>query len=80
LGSGNTPSRNKVRRHNVDEFSGGNDLGLLPELRKMPLVAGYQVVRTYGVSTFEEFVVIGIFRDLKFTRRGNATRMVLYQR
>src|SRR5712671_5831556 len=75
---GNT-SRDKVRSHDADEFAGRDYLGLLPELWKMPLVAGYQIVDAGCVRAFQELVVVWILRNLKLTRGVNELRVVLYE-
>src|SRR5882724_4376112 len=63
--------REKVRGYDADEFAGCDYLGLLPELWKMALVAGDQIVGASGVGTFQELVVVGIARYLERTRRDN---------
>src|SRR5258705_8556300 len=68
--------RDKVRGYDADEFAGRDYLGLLPELWKMALVAGDQVVGTGNVGAFQEFVVGGILCYLKRTRRADELRMV----
>src|SRR6266478_3204157 len=71
--------REEVRGYDADEFAGGDYFGLLPELWKMALVAGYQVVSAGSVSTFQELVVVRILCDLKRTRRFGELCMVLYE-
>src|SRR5216684_3740299 len=51
-------SRNQMRRHDADELARCDHLGALPELREMPLVAGYQIVGTGRTSTFQEFIIV----------------------
>src|SRR5882762_748351 len=74
-----TTSQDKVRSNDADELAGRDHLGLLPELWKMPLVAGYQVVDASRVGAFQELVVVGILRNLERTRGVNELRMVLYE-
>jgi hypothetical protein len=47
------------------KVAGCNHLGLLPELRKMPLVAGHQVVGTGSIGALQKLVVAGVLRDLE---------------
>jgi len=63
--------RDEVRGYDADEFAGCDYLGLLPELWKMALVGGDQIVGAGGVGTFQELVVVGIARYLERTRRDN---------
>jgi hypothetical protein len=77
--SGSSASGHEVRCDDADEFAGSDYFGLLPELWKMSLVSGYQVVGPRGVGAFKKFVVVRIFRDLERTRSGNDLRMVLYE-
>ncbi len=62
-----------MRPDDADEFAGGDDFGFLPELWKMALITGDQVVRPGGVSAFEENVIGGVGRDLK--RAGGRDEM-----
>jgi hypothetical protein len=41
----------------TDEFTGRNDFGLLPELRKMPAIACNKVIGTGLVSAFKKDIV-----------------------
>jgi hypothetical protein len=52
-------SGDEVGRDYGDEFAGGNYFGLLPELGKMALVAGYHVVGPGG-GALDELVVAGL--------------------
>jgi hypothetical protein len=61
--------RDEMRGYDADEFAGSDYLGRLPELWKMPLVAGDQVVGAGGVGAFQELVVVGIPRDLERPHR-----------
>ena len=54
-----------MRSDDADEFAGSDDFGFLPELWKMALIAGDQVVRAGGIGAFEEYVIGGVGRDLK---------------
>lgn len=49
----------------------------LPELRKMPLVAGHQVVSARGVGAFQKFVVVRVARHLERSRGPDAAGMAL---
>src|ERR1035437_2265717 len=51
-----TPSRDQMRCHDADELSRRDHLGLLPELREMPLVAGHQVIGAGGIGALQELV------------------------
>ena len=74
-----TTSRDEVRGYDADEFAGRDYLGLFPELWKMPLVAGYQVIYAGRVRAFQELVVVGIPCNLECTRGVNEQGMVLYE-
>jgi len=58
------PSIEKVRSNDVKKFSGADDLGTLPELRKMSLVARNQVISPGGIGAFNKDIVCGIGTDL----------------
>jgi len=73
-----TTSQDEVRGHDADEFARRDYLGLLPELWKMPLVAGYQIVDASRVRAFQELVVVGILRNMERARGVNELRTVLY--
>jgi len=60
-----------MRRSQTDKLKRVNDLRLLPEHRKKPLISGNEVVRAGRVGTLQEAVVIGIAADLKTMRRRN---------
>src|SRR5258708_18390222 len=64
-GERSNASGHQVRGDDIDELAGRDDLGFLPELGKMALVAGYEVVGTGGIGTFEEDIVAGVGGDLK---------------
>ena len=49
-----------MRCRKTDEFTSRNDFGLLPELRKMPAIAGNQVIGTGFVSAFKKDFVIRV--------------------
>src|ERR1700675_3485333 len=76
---GSTRLMDKVRSDDVDEFAGRDYLGLLPELWKMPLVAGYQIVDAGRFRAFQELVVVGIFRNLERALGVNDLSVVLYK-
>lgn len=69
----------RVRGNDADEFAGRDYLRILPELWKMPCVAGDQVVGAGGVGAFEEAVVVAIRRNVERTRRVNQLRAVPYE-
>ena len=48
--------------HDADKFARGYDFGLLPELRKMPVVAGDQIIGAGRIGAFEKDVVVGVAR------------------
>ena len=62
-----------MRSHDVDELARRDNLGSLPELWEMSLVAGHQIVRASRVATFQEFIIVGVFCDLQ--RSANSDRM-----
>ena len=65
-----------MRPDDADEFAGGDDFGFLPELWKMALIAGDQVVRAGGIGALEENVIGGVGRDLKRGGRRDETSPV----
>ncbi len=65
--------------YDADELAGRDHLGLLPELRKMPLVAGYQVVGTGSIGALQKLVVARVLRDLEGMRWPDEMRTVLYE-
>lgn len=54
-----------MRRNQANEFSGCYDFGFLPESRKVPRIAGHQIVCSGSIGTFQEYVVIGVVCDFK---------------
>ena len=60
-------------RHDVDELPRCDNLGSLPELWEMSLVAGHQIVRASRVGTFQEFVIARVICGLQ--RSANSDRM-----
>lgn len=54
-----------------------NDLGFLPESRKMPQIARDQVVRSGSISAFQEHIVVGVAGHFKAARRRHGVAMVL---
>src|ERR1035437_9405796 len=72
-----TSSRDQMRRHDADEVARCDRLGLLPELREMPLVAGHQVIGAGGIGALQELVVAGVLRGVQRARRLDNLRMVL---
>jgi len=65
-----------MRGHDVDELARRDNLGRLPELREMSLVAGHQIVRASRVGTFQEFIIVGIFCDLQLSANSDRMRTV----
>ncbi len=57
-----------MRGDDIDELAGRDDLSFLPELGKMALVAGDEIVGTGGIGAFEEDIVAGVGSDLKGLR------------
>jgi hypothetical protein len=58
-------SRRQMRCCEADELPGGDDFGLLPELRKMLLIAGNEVVSTGFVSAFQKYIVVRVARHFQ---------------
>jgi hypothetical protein len=46
-----------MRSYNTQELTRSDDLGILPELWEVALVAGHQVLCTSGVGTLQESVI-----------------------
>ena len=46
-----------MRRRKTDKLPWGYDFCLLPEPRKVFLIAGHQIVRTRSVRTFHKYIV-----------------------
>lgn len=61
----------EVRRGQADEFTSRDDLGLFPELRKMPAISRDQVIRTGSGGIFQKKVVVGIAVHVQAGRRGD---------
>jgi hypothetical protein len=55
----------QMRPDDADQFAGADDFGFLPELWKVALIAGDQVIRASGVGAFKENIIGGVGRDLK---------------
>ena len=68
-----SPSPKKMRSDDTEKLARADDLGVLPELWEMALIAGDQVVRAGGIGAFEENVIGGVGRDLK--RAGRRDEM-----
>jgi len=66
-----------MRRDQANELSGCDDLGVLPEYRKVLFVARDQVIRARGIGTFQKYVVIGIACDVKAPRCGHKVTALL---
>jgi hypothetical protein len=65
-----------MRGHDVDELPRCNNLGSLPELWEVPLIASHQIVRASRVSTFQEFIIVGVFCDLQWSPNSGGMRTV----
>jgi hypothetical protein len=63
----------------ADKLARTDDLRLLPELRKIPQVAGYEVIGTRGIGAFHEDIVVGIAGNLQRPRRRYELGPVLYE-
>lgn len=63
----------------AEEFTGTDDLGVLPELGKMPLISRHQVVGACPIGAFNEHVVPRVGGDLTETRGCHHVSMVLDQ-
>jgi hypothetical protein len=61
-------SANQMGSDHAEEFTGTDDLGVLPEFGKMSLVSRHQVVGTCSIGTFNEHVVRWVGGDLIKTR------------
>ena len=57
-----------MRGDDIDELAARDDFGFLPELGKMALVAGDEIVGAGSIGAFEEDIVAGIGSDLKGLR------------
>jgi hypothetical protein len=68
-----------MRRYQVDQLAGRDNLRLFPKLREVPLVAGNQVIGTPGIGTFDEYVVARVGRDLKRAGRFHEISPLLDQ-
>jgi hypothetical protein len=64
-------SRDEMRGYDVDELARRDNLGTLPELREMSLVAGHQIVRASRVRTFQKLIIVGIFRHIQRSAYSN---------
>jgi hypothetical protein len=56
-----------------------DDLGFLPELWEMLLIAGNEVVRACSVGTFDEHIVVRVAGHFKAPRWGNDMAVTLDQ-
>ena len=68
-----------MRRGKSNEFSGRDDLGLLPESREMLLIAGDQIVRAGSIGTFKEHIVVGVACDIQPAGRNDGKAVVFYE-
>ena len=60
-----------MRRNQGNEFTGRDDLRILPERRKVLPIAGDEKVGASRVRTLNEDVVVRIARHIKPARRSN---------
>src|SRR5260370_37135723 len=65
-----------MRRSQADKLPCRYDLGFLPESRRMPLIAGNQVVRARRIGAFEKHIVIRVSADFKAARRADNITVV----
>jgi hypothetical protein len=63
--------------YDTQEFAGGDDLGVLPELGEMALITRHEVVCTCGIRKFNEHVVCRVRSDLNQTRGFHDASIVL---
>ena len=63
----------------AEEFTGTDDLGVLPERGEMPLVSRHQVVGACSIGTFNEHVVRWVGGDLTEVRGAYHVSVVLDQ-
>src|SRR5260370_6999664 len=74
---GEVRNSTEVGRHQRDEFTRRNDLGIPPKLWEVTRIAGDEVVRASGLRTLKENVARGIAGDLQRTDRIDKARAVL---
>lgn len=72
-------SRNQVRSHDVKELARRDDLGLLPEFRKMLLIAGYEVIGPRRIRAFEELIIVQVFRHQERAGRLDEVSLAPYE-
>lgn len=61
----------------VEKLARGDDLGLFPESREVPLVPCHQIVRTGGVGTFQKNIVVRVGCDRETPDGPNQMRVAL---
>src|ERR1700677_1759023 len=66
-----------MRRHKAEEFTRGDDLGLLPIPRKMFLISRNQIVRARSIRAFDKYIVVRIRCHFKPARGNNGIAPVL---
>jgi hypothetical protein len=66
-----------MRSHNANEFTGRDDLALLPELRKMSAISCDQVVSNGFVAAFQKYIVIRVAAYVQTARRGDDMAAIL---
>jgi hypothetical protein len=64
-------------RHQADKFTGGDDLRILPEGRKVFTIAGDQKVGTSRIGALDKDVVVRIACHLDTARGSDKMAMVL---
>ena len=62
--------------HKPDKLARGYDLGFLPESRKMPKIAGDQVIRAGNIGTFQEPITIGVACHFEAAGRSDGIAMI----
>jgi hypothetical protein len=67
----------QMRAGNADEFARSDDLGFLPKLWEMALIASDQVIGASGVGAFEEDIIRGVGSDSKRALGRNEMGAVL---
>ena len=79
LDSTNSCSREEVRGHHAEKFTGRNNLGSFPKAREVPHVSGDEIVCSGSIRAFHKDVVVGINSNPELARRGNELSAVLYE-
>jgi hypothetical protein len=69
-------SEDQVRRGKADKFPRCNDLGFLPELRKVPAIPSDEVVGTGFVGALQKNVVVRVAAYVEAARRLNEMAVI----